>query len=353
MQNNMYTKSSSQNTQPRQNLAIELVVIVLCMAVVYSAVRFFLDRSNYSKGNEAYRRVDCSVAIGHFDSVINNWRIADIGGYAALSQQEKSECLDFKPALNQEQAGNASQAIVAYKNFINNHNTDTFLVKAARDRVKSLFEKNQPGQLATPELCDNLSQLQTNLIPQPDTNLPPLYFACAEKYTSLRDYNKATPMYESFLDQYPNHSLASQVKAAWAKSLVAQANDEGAGSLPAPELSGSTDGGPPVVTIQNDSPEPMRIVFSGPEGRIEELEECSSCQKYVGKGPESCPNQGPVGRYTLQPGEYDVVVKSTANKRVKPFKGSWTMNSGSTYSNCFYIITNPLEAEEGQSNPSP
>ena len=134
----MYTKSSSQNTQPRQNLAIELVVIVLCMAVVYSAVRFFLDRSNYSKGNEAYRRVDCSVAIGHFDSVINNWRIADIGGYAALSQQEKSECLDFNPALNQEQAGNASQAIVAYKNFINNHNTDTFLVKAARDRVKSL-----------------------------------------------------------------------------------------------------------------------------------------------------------------------------------------------------------------------
>jgi hypothetical protein len=225
------------------------------------------------------------------------------------------------------------------------------LVNAARDRVKSLFEKNKPAKLATPELCDNLNQLSSNLIPQPNTNLPPLYVACAEEYASLKAYDKASRMYESFLDKYPKHSLASQVKSAWARTLVAQAKEEGAGNLPAPERSGSNGGGPPVVTIRNDSPEPMRIVFSGSEGRIEELEKCSSCEKYLGKGPESCPNQGPVGRYALKPGDYDVVVKAIDNQRVSPFKGTWSMDSGWTYTNCFYIITNPTEQnprEEGK-----
>lgn len=333
------------NPQPRREFPIDILVLVLAItAIGYSLGQFFLDRNNYTKGHEAYRRTDCSVASNYFARVINRWRITDIGGYAALAKQEQSECFDFKPAFDQEQTGNASQAIVAYKDFLNTHDTDSYLVNSARDRIKSLFEKNQPAKLATPELCDNLSQLQTGLIPHGDTTLPPLSFACAEKYTSLKAYDKANQTYESFLNQYPKHSLASQVKAAWARTLVAQAKEQGAGNLPAPERSGSNSGGPPVVTIRNDSPEPMRIVFSGPEGRIEELEKCSSCEKYVGKPPEACPNKGPIGRYTLKPGEYDVVVKATGNQRVHPFKGKWSMDSGGTYTNCFYIVTNSATA---------
>jgi len=329
------------------------------MAAVYCTSQFLRDRSDYNKGHEAYRRVDCTVASNYFDRVINGWRIVDFGELAASAQQEKSECYDFKAALEQEQKGQLGQATVTYNRFISNYKADSYLVDAARDlrfaaalryRVNSIFEKNQAAKLATRELCDNLKQLQPNLIPHNDTNLPPLHFACAEKYTSLKDYNKASVMYESFLDEYPNDSLASQAKAAWAKVLVAQAKEEGAGNLPAPERSSSTGGGPPVVTIRNNSPEPMRIVFSGPEGRIEELEACSTCQKYVGQVPKSCPNQGPVGNYTLKPGEYDVVVKSRGDKLVRPFKGTWSMNRGWTYSNCFYIVTNPSPVEQ-KSNP--
>lgn len=329
---------------------MKLGVAVVCMATVYCAAQFFRDSSDYNKGHEAYRRVDCTVASNYFDRVINGWRIVDFGGLATRAQQEKSECLAFKPVLEQEQKGNLGQALVAYNGFLSDYKADSELVDAARDRVKSLFAKNKPEKLATKSLCDNLKRLQPDLIPESETTLPPLHFACGETYTNLKDYNKAAVIYESFLDTYPDHALAPQAKTAWAKTLVAQAKQEGAGNLPAPQRTGSTGGGPPVVTIRNDSPEPMRIVFSGPEGRIEELEACPTCQKYVGQGPKSCPNQGPVGNYTLKAGEYDVVVKSRGDKLVRPFKGTWSMNTGWTYTNCFYIVTR-ANPEEQKSNP--
>ncbi len=349
----MSLRTPSPNSQSSQSLPRELGVIVLSMVVVYCAAQFFQNRSNYNKGHEAYRRIDCSAATPYFDRVINSWQIADFGGFTTRAQQEKSECLDFKSALTQEQSGNLGQAIVTYNKLINNPNQDSNLANSVRDRLKSLFAKNQPTQLATQEFCDDLKQFHPNIIPERDAKLPSLYLACAEKYTSLKNYNKATVMYESFLDEYPTHSLASQVKTSWAKVLVAQAKAEGAGTLPAPQRTSSNGGGLPSVTIRNESPEPMRIVFSGPDARIEELPKCDTCQKYVGQGPESCPNQGPVGRYTLKPGEYDVVVKSTGDKLVRPFKGNWTMNSGWKYSNCFYIVTNPNPVEEksNQSHP--
>jgi tetratricopeptide (TPR) repeat protein len=350
MRNHTSSQAFSVNSQSPQNLQLKIGVALLLMAVVYSAAQYFLASKDYNKGHEAYRRVDCTAATNYFDRVINGWRLVDIGGLAARAEQEKSECLAFKPALDQQQKGNLGKAVVAYNTFISSHKPDSYLVNAARDRAQSIVEKNKPEQLATREFCNNLKQFQPGLIPQRDTQLPPLYFACGETYTNLKNYDRASVMYESFLNEYPQHPLASQVKAGWAKTLVAQAKAQGAGKLPAPQRSGSTGGGSPVVMIRNDSPEPMRIVFSGPEGRIEELEACSTCQRYVGQPPQSCPNQGPVGKYTLKPGEYDVVVKSTGNRFVRPFKGTWTMNSGSNYSNCFYIVTNPGPVER-QSDP--
>jgi len=326
------------------------------MAAVYSVVGYFLDRNNYKKGHVAYRKLDCLAAGNYFDSVINQWRLSDFGGYASLAYQEKAECFDFQKALAQQESGNLPQALAAYKTFISKHNTDinnhdrdSVLVNAARERIKSLFESSEATALENPEVCDVLSQLiqenQENLIPESNTKLSPLYVFCGENYIANRDYNRAITMYEGFIAQYPHHALVSQVEAALAKLLVAQAQEEGAGNLPALQREGNTGDSSSVVTIQNNSPEPMRIVFSGPEGRIEKLEECGSCRIYFGKPPESCPKQGPVGNYTLKPGEYDVVVKAIGNRPVNPFKGNWSLNSGGIYSNCFYIVTNPVERE--------
>lgn len=328
----------SRTTFPlfQKNVLLMMLVVV---AAGYSLVRFLIDRHNYNQGNEAYRQVNCPVASDYYQRVIDGWRIIDFGELAARAEQEKSECVAFKPILDQEQKGSLGEAVVGYNSFISNYPPDSYLVKVARDRTNRIFTQNQPAKLAVTQLCDNLTQLKPDLMEDRQTKFPPLHFACGNTYTTLKNYNQASAMYESFLDEYPNHPLTSQVKTAWAKTLVAQAQAEGAGSLPAPQQSGGGGGGLPVVTIQNDSPEPMRIVFSGPEGRIEELEACTNCQKYVGQAPESCPKLGPVGTYTLKPGSYDVVVKSRANRLVRPFKGTWSMNQGWTYNNCFYLVT--------------
>jgi hypothetical protein len=120
---------------------------------------------------------------------------------------------------------------------------------------------------------------------------------------------------------------------------VSQAQALGAGEIPAPERSGSTGSEATAVIIQNDSPEPLRIVFSGPESRVEELEACDTCTNYTGVGPLYCPELGPIGTYTLAPGAYDVVVESIGDDGTTPWTGAWELVTGDEYYSCFFVVT--------------
>jgi len=94
-----------------------------------------------------------------------------------------------------------------------------------------------------------------------------------------------------------------------------------------------------VELIQNDSPEQLSIVFSGPDVRVEEVNACGECIDYVGVGPIACPEKGPVAEYVLAPGTYEVVVKSSSGANVTPFRGTWTLKKGEEYSSCFYLVS--------------
>jgi tetratricopeptide (TPR) repeat protein len=451
--------------------------LLIMVAVVYNAIRFFLDQENYNKGHQAYLQADCTVAIRHFDSVINAWQLIDMGGFPGLSAGEKAECLPFLAAVNQQQAGDFKGALMAYMNFIREHNNSA-LKEPARARGTSLFGQTSPSELAGEQSCGSIDSLRAeNLIPQQELNVPPfylscgqlydsannqqgsfdmyekllteypndllaqeaetslmanplackesealknsvisqrnefmpslyyqcgqtydsadnqqgsfdmyqkllteypnallaeeaqasllahplackksealknsvisqrnefmpsLYYQCGQAYESEGDWEQAITMYEDFLAEYPAHALAGDAEAGLARSIVSQAQASSAGEIPTPERSGSTGSTVTEVVIQNDSPEPMRIVFSGPESRVEELEACSSCTTYTGVGPLYCPEQGPIGRYPLTPGEYAIVVESVSDDGTTPWTGTWNLISGDEYYNCFFIIT--------------
>jgi tetratricopeptide (TPR) repeat protein len=402
--------SNSSSSQPKKTGCGcgSPILFLLIIATLYSTVRYLVDRSNYSRAHQAYQQAECETAISYFNKVINGWRLVDIGGYPALAQKEKAECIPFQAAVDKQQDGNFSAALVAYADFVGTYD-DSPLTQAARKKSTTLFEEVKPSALASNETCEKLDALLVReLIPQLDQNLPPFYLACGrvyetankqqdsfamyeaflteypnhslaeeaemlllanplacEKNESLKEndiiadrtdfmprlyygcgqaykdegaWDNAITIYENFLSEFPNHSLAPDVEEALAQSIVMQAKAAGAGEIPAPQSSGSTDSGITLVIIRNDSPEQLRIVFSGPESQVEELDSCSSCTHYTGTGPLYCPEQGPIGRYTLKPGQYDVVVEAISDSGTTPWTGTWDLLDGDEYYNCFFIV---------------
>jgi tetratricopeptide (TPR) repeat protein len=194
--------------------------------------------------------------------------------------------------------------------------------------------------LASETACQNFVSLKDNeaIADRPDF-LPQLYNNCGSTYEAKEDYAGAIRMYRRFLAEFPEHTLAAQVEAALARSIVENLPTEDAGTLPSPKPTGQGSAGVATVVIRNDSPERIRLAFSGPDGRVVELESCPSCTIYRFAGPVFCPAKGPVGRYTFKPGQYNVVVESMSDSTIKPFKGTWSLAAGRTYSHCFYIVT--------------
>ena len=203
----------------------------------------------------------------------------------------------------------------------------------------SLASEAESSLMANPQACEDSDSLKNSVIANRSDFMPSLYYGCGQAYEQIGDWGGAIAMYENFLADHPDHALAGDVETALARSIVAQAQSLGAGEIPAPERSGSTGSEATAVIIQNDSPEPLRIVFSGPESRVEELEACETCTNYTGTGPLYCPELGPIGNYTLMPGEYDVVVESISDDGTTPWTGSWELITGDEYYSCFFVVT--------------
>ncbi len=340
---------SYSSTQPSRNRSYGwwITIGIVIVAIVYSVGRYLADESNYTKGHQAYQKANCSEAIAYFDRVINAWRLVK-NQYVDLAPPEREECLSFQEAVDKQQAGDLVGAFLAYDGFVLSNKLNPYsnkkspLVGAARNHAREIFDQanlSVLSVLASKELCDDLNVIKENdLVPQPDKNLPDLYLACAHVYEDSRDFERAIRMYDSYLSDFPNLTSSADVQAELARSIAADAKAAEVGKLPLLENRGKTRDGTTVVLIQNSSPERLRIIFSGPEARIEELGECKECPTYSFIGPLECPRTGPVGRYPVQPGQYAVVVESISNKGTIPWSGDWNLRKGNEYFNCFVIV---------------
>jgi hypothetical protein len=326
------------SSDTRTSLGCCGLIVLLVIAIAASVViHHNIDNNNYIKGHQAYQQFDCTEAINYYDKALTTWTFFDYGDTRSLAGPEKLECVAFLEGVDKQQAKDFSGALFAFNSFITNYAASP-LIEVARNKVESIYSENEPANFVNEELCKQIDQLLINdLVPQPDTNLPQVYFACGQLYEKTEIYTFAIDYYEQFLSGYPNHPLASEVESALLRSIVARTKMNGAGNLPTPERSGTTGDGSTVVIIRNESPESLRIVFSGSENRIEELEACSTCTTYY-TSPMACPEIGPVGRYIIQPGQYFVVVESTSDSGTTPWSGDWTLESDGEYTNCFFIV---------------
>lgn len=330
-------KEQSMSSETRKGFGCFGLLVLLGLGLAaFVVLHHNYDVDNFTKGHQAYLQLDCAKALDYYDK-LDSWILFTYGDYLTNAHPEEMECIWLLGGVNQQQANDLSGAVFTYNSFVTKHAASP-LVGLAQTKVASIFTEIKPADFFTEELCKQIDQFVTNdLVPQPDTNLPPVYFACGQLYEKSGIYPFGIDYYEKFLSAYPGHTLVPEVKSALLRAIVARAKLGGGGSLPTPERSGTTEDGLTLVIIRNESPESLRIVFSGIEDRIEELEACSTCTTFI-SNPSFCPGAGPVGRYTLKPGQYFVVVESTSSPSTSPWSGDWVLEGGAEYTNCFFII---------------
>lgn len=161
---------------------------------------------------------------------------------------------------------------------------------------------------------------------------------CAQFSEFVGDPATAATNYQWFLDNAPFDPRAVEARDGLARSLVKQAQLQGAGELPAPTPAGGSGGNHTRVVIYNDSPEELQIVLSGPESRIEIMPASPTSDTYSLVGPPVCRTDVPVLQIEVDSGVYDVLVRATSGG-VSPFVGSWTLDAGAAYDSCFFVVT--------------
>jgi len=314
------------------------LILLLLGVIAYSLVRNSLDQRRYQAAHNAYQAGDCASALPKYEQIIYAFRLADFAGKARLARLERAECIPFQQAVEVENSDTPAAALLAWRDFQRDH-PGSGLQFAAHQRVNELFMRSTPQALASRESCDSLKDLlANNVIPDLDMNLPTLLFGCGLLAEVEQDYPLAEYYYETALSNNAAHPLAPQIKGALASLIVRQAEAADAPNLPPPVPSGTVPAGSTVVIIQNDSPDALRIIFSGPQPLIEELPACADCVDFT-SDPPACPEKGPIGTYTLAPGDYDVVVESIDGENVEPFSGQWQLEDGIEFYSCFFIIT--------------
>lgn len=188
--------------------------------------------------------------------------------------------------------------------------------------------------------CSLTQQMsESSLFNKDMNNLAKIFLDCAENYTNQNEFALAADIYTAFLVTFPEHPDVENVNLLLPDLLIKAARASGSGTIERPNETGWAPEGIARVVIQNDSPHDLRIVFSGPDSRIENLPACETCMDYYAVGPIYCPEQGPIGTYDLTPGEFEVLVETRNEENVTPFTGTWAFPGGKSFYTCFFIVT--------------
>jgi outer membrane protein assembly factor BamD (BamD/ComL family) len=317
-------------------LGVSVAGLAIGLTAFYGGQTLF-KQYHYNQGQAAYQQGDCKQAPSELNTFLQNTTADDTDDQIIRAKQMQKECEQFDAITLNQQTGEFAQALANIGKFSAQY-PDSALKGYLTPIASNLLTTQPIATLAKPSSCQQLEHLKPLLSA---AKTPEFYSACAKTLAESGEFDKAISIYENFLNKFPQHKLTHTVKQAYAQTLYDQAQGQGAGTIPQPLKGGTTGDNSTQVEIRNESPEKMRIVFGGPTPRVEELEPCKDCQTYTNDPPKTCPNQGQVATYTVEPGQYRIVVKSIGGKTVMPYTGDWTLNSNSRYTNCFFIVNHP------------
>lgn len=323
----------------RRWLGWTIAGVVAAVVVAGVGIGYYISQQqqkHYDEGHKAYLAADCASAVGPLrDAAEGDWD----DDLAAKAQAELQECETLLAAGDMTR-GEPGAALLAFSEFLTKYPSSPMVPAALAGG--QLVSQGPPDGVATATVCAELDRLEgQGLLSPPDDVLPPLLRTCGRTFETAGNFASALAMLDRFRREYPNHELVGEVDADFVRVTLAEADATGSGELQNPESIGpSGEAGDLVsVEIHNDSSEEMTIVFRGPEVRVETLPACTECD--VVRVEATCSEAAPIGRYVLDPGDYDVLVKASSGSNVQPYRGTWTLEPGQGYADCFYISTTP------------
>jgi hypothetical protein len=310
-----------------------LFIVVGCLACGVLGVLVTRVNGELDAGLAALGSGDCDTAVAHFDTVNNStWSTEE---NKASARQGMALCQRYLELVT-TQSTDPGLALLGYDDLIRDNGASP-LIPVIEQQARTVFAA-EPARIVNKTVCQRLdSYVERNWITDLNNNLPHYYQECGQVFTAAAAYGEAIAMYERFIAAYPAHPALEEVEKSLAKASVAEARQAGAGIIAPPQSTGGSGSGPALVIIQNDSPEKLSLVFSGPEARFETIEACATCVDFT-SSPEFCPEEGPIGEFELPAGVYEVVVKSISDDGITPFTGTWELVPGDEYYSCFFLV---------------
>jgi tetratricopeptide (TPR) repeat protein len=313
--------------------------IVVLIVVVFSWFRW-QGGTAYGAAVALQLEGQCERALPQFREVASTYSL--LSDLAESAKKQISLCEALLAADQARNSGRWLEAVQAYQ-------------RTAKMAANSPFEAVPLGRLAnlqavatadatTLEACRGIAILDAlvaageTLSAEARAAMPVAVFSCGRASDNANNFRKAADMYRRVVTDYPNHPTARDARRLWADAEVNAAAGTPAGLAPPPVASGRGPAGVVTIEIINDSPESLELFFSGPSSDVIVLGPCASCPKYQTFGPLTCPARGPRTVLTLRPGTYRVHVRSRDGLRVTPYNGTWTLESGTRYSECYYIV---------------
>ncbi|MEY9932152.1 hypothetical protein ABH926_006801 [Catenulispora sp. GP43] len=161
-------------------------------------------------------------------------------------------------------------------------------------------------------------------------------YSCAVSKYKGGDFAGAQTAMDSFVSTYPNDPNKALAQKYSIAAQIAQ-QDADAGKV-TPTL---TNSGSVSLTVSNDSPDPMQILYTGPATGTINIAACSGCKTYANATDgqqNACGNSSidyPKTSLTLPPGTTFFLQKSTGTN-VQSYAHSESYDAGSEYDVCAY-----------------
>ena len=274
---------------------------------------------------------------GNCDQVIDNvdWiNMPDRSSRQSIegidTEDLKNNCLDYNQQVENVQ-GSAWQKTKSMADFVLSHEGDS-LAELASQRIILMAETQGIANVASAEACDIIFREWI------DGPYEDYLFACGTAFADAGWADSAVDLFNQFIEKYPDDGRYQDVVNRLADLLIQNARAEGAGVLPPPEVTGRTSKGTTQYLVTNDTPYELRFVFSGPEKKIFSVPACAECIEYA-IAPFSCPSNRPEETVVLTPGNYSLLVETVTSEGVTPYTGDFTLEGGSKYEYCFFIVT--------------